>query len=56
MANNKDYQKTGYSGYRHLMSLIGLKYSKSRVPGEFSKSHILEINNAFKEIKKVRIY
>jgi len=52
----KVIRKTGYSGYRHLMSLIGLKYSKSRVPGEsLSKSQILEINRAFKEIKKIKI-
>ena len=50
-------RNTGFPGYKELMRLIGLPYTKSRIPGErLSSANKIIIKKAFKEIKKNRIY
>lgn len=47
---------TGYPGYKYLMKLSGLPFSKSRIPGEkLSTKHMKLIDYAFKKLKKIKI-
>ncbi len=47
---------TGFPGYKELMRLSGLPYSKSRIPGEkLSLNQRKLISKAYKQIKKIKI-
>ena len=49
-------RKTGYSGYKFLMHLNGMKLSKSRLPGDFlTKKDMKEIKVAYKQLKKINL-
>ena len=50
-------RNTGFPGYKELMRLKGLPFTKSRIPGEkLSKANKIIIKRAFKQIKQNRIY
>jgi dihydrodipicolinate synthase/N-acetylneuraminate lyase len=49
-------RKSGFPGYKELMRLSGLPYTKSRIPGEnLNKVNKEIIHKAYRKIKKIRV-
>ncbi len=50
-------RNSGFPGYKELMRLSGLPFSKSRIPGEkLSSKNKMIISKAFKEIKQIKLF